>query len=255
MNDENKKIIKDQLAILPEDVKNAITSVDYQKTLQKITRTNMLLIDQAGKLETETTLVLLGLEPLRDYAGNLSKNLGITKEKAIVIAHDVDELIFKNIRESLRKINDDMLAGEGHEMGGGGSASGSEPTRDAILGGIENPSVIPKIEKSVSVSSLKSNSANPEYPAEKFADGVEVKKETSMELEIPPEAMVPATTVAIGPKVPPPFHENISPLDNIVEEKLSAPVEIPKASVVVEENTKLPPKPAEKHDPYREPIV
>ena len=249
MNDETKKILKDQMAILPEDVRNAIISVDYQKALQQVTKNNMLLIDQAGKLETETTLVLLGLEPLKDYAGNLSTNLEISKEKGLVLAHDVDELVFKNIRNSLKKINDKFYV---DELPKETFTNTKEPTKEDILSGIENSSKTPSGEESVSLSSLKSNSANPENLPEEIYPGIEVKNETS--LEIPPEAMLPAKIPTWSIKTPEPLHENVSPIiANIVEEKLSKPVDVPKENVVVEETTKIPTKSSS--DPYREPIM
>ena len=112
MDEETKKIISDQMEAIPEDVRKAILSVDYPLQLQEIVKRNHLLIDQAGALETETTLTLLGLETLNDYVENISRELEIPREKSLIIAHDVDELIFKSVRESLQKINDRTLAEE-----------------------------------------------------------------------------------------------------------------------------------------------
>lgn len=252
-NEETKKIIADQMAILPEDVKKAITSVDYTAQLQEIVKRNHLLIDQAGALETETTLTLLGLENLKDYVENISRELTLPREKAIIVAHDVDELIFKNVRESLQKINDAALAEE-EEI----ESRAQENTQDELLkreyvmSGIENPKNIP--EESISMSSLKSNSLNPEYPAEALTKGIEIRKE--MSLEIPPEAKLPIKTVSIIPteKIPEPLHQNISPANNIIEEKLNNVISIPTEKVVVEENSKLPQKDVS-HDPYREALM
>ena len=136
MDEETKKIISDQMAILPEDVKKAITSVDYTTQLQEVVKRNHLLIDQAGALETETTLTLLGLEALKDYVENISRELSLPREKALIVAHDVDELIFKNIRESLQKINDESLAEEEEIQ----EREQSEIlNRESVMSGIENP--------------------------------------------------------------------------------------------------------------------
>lgn len=252
MTEEN--LLTEKLARLPEDIKKSISSVDLPVKLAEIVKRNGLMIDQAGALETETSLVMIGIAPLKNYVDNLARELQIPREKAVIIAHDVDELIFKNIRASLKKMNYEMFTEEGVSEKMAGE---SEPNREEILNGIENPSTISGKENSVSVSSLKSNSLNPEYPLERFSDGVEVKKVSSMELEIPREAMLPAKSPSalLAEKPAEPYHQNISPVNNIVEQKLANIVSVPKEKIAVTETSKLPQKPAEKHDPYREPLA
>lgn len=255
MDNDTQKIIANQIATLPEDVRKAISSVDYASQLQEIVKRNKLLIDQAGKLETETTLTLIGLEPLNDYVTNISRELGIPMQKAIIIAHDADDLIFKNIRDSLRKMNDQVL----EEEPGVGVA---QPSREDVLEGVENPKNIQAREQSVSVSSLKSNSANPEYPSEKIDTNIEVRRETTP--EIPPKAMLPmkSLTELAQNKTDSPLHENTPPVENIVEEKLTNTITSPKETISVTENSKLPtkpplpptPAPTKNFDPYREPL-
>lgn len=246
MDEETQKIITAQMKKLPKDVRDAISSVDYKKNLQEIVKKGRLLIDKAGKLETETTFVMLGLEPLNDYVQNISRELEIPRERAVAIAHDADELIFKNIRESLRKMNDEIPPEAEEE-----TESVDGQSRKIILDGVENPSNIGMKEGSVSVSALKSNSSNPEYPMEPLSKMVEIRKEISP--EIPKEAMLPMKTLSqIIEKTPEPYHTNSSPIDDIVGEKLTKAVFVPKEKIIIEENTKLPPKPT--HDPYRESI-
>jgi hypothetical protein len=252
MDEETKKIIADQMEILPEDVKKAILSVDYSAKLQEVVKRNHLLIDQAGALETETTLTLLGLEPLSDYIENISRELTLPREKAVIVAHDVDELIFKNIRESLQVMNNEALAEE-EEIAE--REKNSIPTvtldRDNVMSGIEDPKNIP--EESISISSLKSNSLNPKYPTETMTKGIEIRRDLS--LEIPPEAKLPIKSNLVSTeKTLEPLHQNISPTKNIVEEKLTGIVSVPTEKVIVEENSKLPGKNTG-HDPYREPII
>lgn len=249
MDEETKKIIKDQMEILPDDVKKAILSVDYSTQLQEVVKRNHLLIDQAGSLETETTLTLLGIEPLSEYVENISRELSLPREKALIVAHDVDELIFKNIRESLQNMNNEALAEE-EEMEERKENTNTEVlNRENVMSGIENPKGIP--EESISMSSLKSNSLNPEYPTESMTKGIEIRKE--MSLEIPPEAKLPVKSNSVDKKVEP-LHQNTSPTKDIVEEKLTNIVSVPTEKVVVEENSKLPNKNAG-HDPYRESIM
>lgn len=219
MEQETQKIIADQLSTLPESLKNAITAIDYPRKLEVITKSNKLMIDQAGKLEMETTLVMLGLEPLADYVGNLERELEIPKEKAITIANDANELIFKNIRAELQKINDDAAAAQAAETPAPKPASA--PTRDEIISGIENPQ----------------------------------KTTNNMLPEIAPVAPLPAKVVFAPAQTA--YHENISPVADIVKTKMTEPVAMPKETIVVEEKTKLPEKskPSSGGDPYRESII
>ncbi len=252
-NEETKKIIADQMAILPEDVKKAILSVDYPVQLQEVVKRNRLLIDQAGALETETTLTLLGLESLSGYVENLSRELSIPRDKALIVAHDVDELIFKNIRESLQKMDDEnMVEKEEIQEREGLAVPTGDLTRDSVINGIENPKNIS--EESISMSSLKSNSLNPEYPVEAMTKGIEIRKE--MSLEIPPEAKIPMKipSAISTEKISEPLHQNISPAKDIVEEKLKTVISVPTEKILVEENSKLPQK-DKGHDPYREALM
>ena len=105
MDEDLSKIIDQQIEKLPENIRKALISVDYKVKLRDITRRQKLLIDRAGKLEIETTLVMIGLEPLADYVPNLQRELEIPLTKAKEIALDISENIFKPIRESLRAMN------------------------------------------------------------------------------------------------------------------------------------------------------
>lgn len=236
---------------LPPELKQAIYSIDYPKQLQEITAKHKMMIDQAGKFEVETTLVMAGVEPLNQYINNLVKHVGLSESEAIAVAKDTDELIFKNIRESLRKINDQIA--EEEKIAEENQKEESEyqekiPEKDELLSDIENPENIKG--DSVSISSLKSNSDNPEN-IETIEKGIEVRLNNLP--KITSDAILP-TRSSITEKQIEPFHQNISPVANIVDEKLNKPVVTQKQTLTVEEKTKLPEKPIQKSDPYREPI-
>ena len=101
--DDTQKIITDQLEKLTANVRSAILAADYHSKLQAITKDNKLMIDQAGKLEMETTLVMLGLEHLMTIWTISKKMPGFTKNQAIAISHDVNEMIFKSIQGRTKK--------------------------------------------------------------------------------------------------------------------------------------------------------
>ena len=100
-----QEIIKEQLPRLPKNVRDAISSIDLGDKIKKIADKNMLHIDQAGNLETETVLVMLGLEPTADYKENIRRELNVSRDRAQTITADIDKEIFMTIRESLKKIS------------------------------------------------------------------------------------------------------------------------------------------------------
>jgi hypothetical protein len=234
MGNETEKIIAEQLKIIPKELRDAISSVDYAEKLQTIVRNNKLMIDQAGKLEQETTLVLLGLEPLDDYINNLKKNIGLSDEQTTTVAHDINELIFKNVRESLRKISEGMKEAD-KEAGQTPQTNVKEETLEAI-------------EKPESITNQSPvNRLEPDYTAPKASDKVvEIRPNTIP--EIAPESDLPLTIKQ------PPLHTHEAPVDNIIESKSTETVAVPKQTVIIEEKTKLPEIKKDVGDPYREPI-
>lgn len=125
MNPEIEKEIKDQLASLPQKVRDIIASTDITGEIIKLKEKYHLMLDQISTLEIETMLVMIGLEPAEDFVDNLQSNLKIDEEKAINIANDVNDLIFKEIRHAMMeqdtKENKETL------------------DKDSILWEIENP--------------------------------------------------------------------------------------------------------------------
>jgi hypothetical protein len=150
MDEKTQKIIDEQIEKLPKDVREAIISVDFKTKLQEIAKRQKLMIDQGGKLEMETTLVMIGLEPLAYYVENLQRELEVSLMQAREIALDISENIFKPIRESLQEMNDGT---DGEEKDIGPNDTETETTeedrpnetnldRNQILNEIENPETI-----------------------------------------------------------------------------------------------------------------
>lgn len=237
--------LKKQFDRLPAEIQQAILDTNLSEKLQQITRDNKLMIDQAGSLQVETILVLLGLQPLNSYIDNIKQNVGLSDEEAKSVAKSVDELIFVNIRESLKKINKESLEGDIIEE----KTDTNNLERESLVSGIENPSSIKETEQSISVSSLESNSGKTPT-TETFTKGIEVKKEITS--EIPKEAILPPKPLVKIENTM--FHDNVSPIEkNIVEVKKETDLIIPRESIIIEEKTKLPEKP--KVDPYRESTI
>lgn len=90
---------------LPEDLKEAVFSVDMNDVVEKIGRGHQLNIDKIGDLANETGMVMLGVTHPNEFIGNLTDRLEVDKEKARAIGGEINEQIFKKVRESLRKIH------------------------------------------------------------------------------------------------------------------------------------------------------
>lgn len=98
MDAELQKIIIERTRALPSQVKEALKRIDVQGELVKIFKETSLRVDQSGALETETLLVILGVQPTNGFAKNIQQYANVSQEEAQRIATLVNERIFKAIR-------------------------------------------------------------------------------------------------------------------------------------------------------------
>lgn len=260
MDEETQKIIAEQMKKLPKDVVEAIISVDYKTKLQEITKRQRLMIDQAGKLEMETTLIMIGLEPLADFVENIEREFGVNSVRAKEIAMDVSENIFKPIRESLKKMNEQVLselpnkesptdAGWQSQIKEQGTSpiekTDPDLNRDQILNEIENP--IPNHS-----SFSKVTHEQPSTPKQ-----TPVKSE-HLELEIRSEQTLETVPGQVAKEV---VKDIITPINNtnILESKMTGTTITPQQIVNAKPEVKLPEinkkGPISGIDPYREPLI
>jgi hypothetical protein len=90
---------------LPKDLQDAIFSVDSAERIQSIGKKYNLAIDKTGELADETGLVMLGLTHPNNFISNLAQRLKIDKESARKIGEEINNQIFAEIRESLKKVH------------------------------------------------------------------------------------------------------------------------------------------------------
>lgn len=100
---------------LPEDLRNAIFSVEMTEAVKKIGEKYQLAIDKIGALGNETGMVMLGVTHSRDFIVNLGNRLNVDKETARKIADEINTQIFSKVRESLKKIHGGEEVKEGVE--------------------------------------------------------------------------------------------------------------------------------------------
>jgi len=101
----NTQQIRGIYSKLPNDIKEAIFSVDVSDKIIDIGKKHKLAVDKIGIIGNETSRVMLGVTHPNEFIGNLTERLEVDKEKARAIAQEINEQVFKKVRESLRKIH------------------------------------------------------------------------------------------------------------------------------------------------------
>ena len=108
--------IKEIYEKLPEDLKEAIFSVDTANIIRETSTTNGLTIDKMGELADEVGLVIMGITSPSQFAPNLVSRLGVDKETVDKISAVINEKIFSQIRESMKKVQEARATPENGEV-------------------------------------------------------------------------------------------------------------------------------------------
>ncbi len=148
MGPESKKLIQEAYSRLPKRVQEAITSANLAEKFSTISRKHNLHIDQANALETETFLVMLELEPTKNYLENIERELRLTRDEARSISDDVNESILKDIKDSLKEtyageeeeVDEPVRINAGPTMKNPGEGGDVSANKEALLREIEQPS-------------------------------------------------------------------------------------------------------------------
>lgn len=99
------KQIEEKYDSLPSDIKELLVTPEVASQLEQIGLKHGLSIPRQNELVDETGLVMLGFTHPNDYISKLVKKLDIIRDTARDIAADVNEEVFKPIKESLQKIH------------------------------------------------------------------------------------------------------------------------------------------------------
>lgn len=172
----------EQIKNLPEDLEQAILSVDFLKELKKIQQDKRLHIDQAAALEETTLKAMLGEIEINDFVKTLAANMRVSEQEAAQSAQLIEKNIFGPIRASFEQIQEELVEEEvDDEILTGNNVQ--EPTVktisdesvhehlhvDDVLAGIENPhpsvpevheTIIPGPKTSVSASSAPTGTSS-----------------------------------------------------------------------------------------------
>lgn len=98
-------LIQEQYKKLPENLKQAISSISWKELVKATADTNKLTGEQAETLERETLFVLYGFESLEDYRVNISREVGVNDLEAKILEASIQEKVFKTILNEVDKLN------------------------------------------------------------------------------------------------------------------------------------------------------
>lgn len=103
--EEIKKVIKQQYAILPEEIRQALSSAKNTEAVDKIANESRFDEYQTEALEIETSIVLLGLDHPSKFIKNIQNELRIPYDLAKEAAEKINIQVFRPIREALKGIH------------------------------------------------------------------------------------------------------------------------------------------------------
>ncbi len=123
--------LKENFLKLPDDVQEAITSTQVAEKLQTLTDKYSLQLDEAEKVTEEIGYMMLNLKPKKNFVRNIQNVSGLDYDKSKKLVRDVNNIILKDIRESLKKIH----SGENEDD----EDLDEEMVRGELLQELENP--------------------------------------------------------------------------------------------------------------------
>jgi hypothetical protein len=98
-----KEKLTEKFKALPQVLRDFVLSEKLNTALNEIVEENDLPIDQAGILENEVVLVILGDTRAEDFPKSLEKRTNLKQEELGGLIKEVNEKVFQEIRASLRK--------------------------------------------------------------------------------------------------------------------------------------------------------
>lgn len=255
---------------LPLDIREVIASMEYTEKIQTISKKYKLMIDKTGTLSEETGFVLMGITKPQDFVNNIQNRLEVSRDVAMGIAEEINAQIFYELRESLKQIL--IKKTENFE-----DEKEENLNREDILREIEDKEHhTPPTVNAVSTPELRLEVLPPSELVVKQPDEIMIPTEnTHMETkrlsevsfqkpvtektqtEKPAEIITPAeqtqkqdltsqTEVRLETKRP--------SLNNIIKDKMGGMVNIPKETVVINDEVSPTKTNSTKVDPYREQI-
>lgn len=100
-----RKQMDDMFEKLPNDIQEALQSDQTIKCLVQIREKYNLQDEQSGELSAEIGMLMLGASFPQHFIENLKNTMKIPEETAKAIASEVNEKIFRPVKESLKQLH------------------------------------------------------------------------------------------------------------------------------------------------------
>lgn len=97
----SKEELRKRYKNLPDELKEAIDSVETDEIIWAIGQKHLLHVDQIGLLSKGLGYVILGLIHPRDFRNFLKEKLAISDDEANLIIYDLNKEILDKIRDSI----------------------------------------------------------------------------------------------------------------------------------------------------------
>lgn len=224
------EMISEKFNSLPVDMQEAISSDQVSQHLETLGLKYKLRVDRMGDMIDEVGLVMLGFKKSSAFIDSLVHRLDIDRETAESLAIDIDNDVFRKIRESLREVQfakdnpDEIVALEAdHEQ---------SPARDSLLKEVERHG---NDGTSVGDSEATGFTSSSDYSADAFGGA-----------QIQPQGTQEAAVVAPEEK-PTPYEQTV-----ITEEEKNDPSKTFKDHL---EKKVQEAAPIVSSDPYRESVL
>lgn len=213
-----KEELKKRYSKLPREIQQTLFSSDVSETINRIAERNSLTDEQEIKLETEVVNVFFAFEHYSDLIENIHRELAIDLSKAQKVGQEINSEVFRPIKQALRIAH----------------------------GTIEGEFTPPKISVP-SLSVVPEPFSPPPPPPPKPPTIIESLKPADNKLQVTSYALqdkeenLNREEILAGIENPVPT----KPTDNIVQNKLSGMVRMPKLETNLPKDYPT--------DPYREP--
>jgi len=129
------KILEEKYRSIPDNVREAISSTEVNEKLQEIVNKYKLQLDEGEELTKEIGYVMLGLKSPDSFVKNIQRATELNRETAEKVAEDVNNIIFKDIKDSLREITQKQATDEEDDF----DEIEQARVRDELLQEIEKP--------------------------------------------------------------------------------------------------------------------
>ena len=232
---------------LPDIIRDKVLSMDTTNLIWKIGETHRLQVDKIGTMHDMVMDTMMGIISSKDLPTELSKELNLPSAEIIPLMTEIDEKVFKPVREIMMK---SFREGSPNKIRTISRIEENDDehlhlTKHDVLMEIENP-VESKFQRTVEIEKnpvqISKTTELEEYNEELTGNKIEMRKVDSLqriENKIEESQKKEIPTVIPVPK-------------SISETKLSGVTNIEKGTEIVTEKKEETPKSV--IDPYREPM-